>query len=65
VFAHDRVSIEIPGDINSLHQQQPHIALKWREETRWAFTEAIKAGYVVVGFTRENRVGRYLCARET
>ena len=62
-FAHERVSIEIPGDINSLHQQQPHVAQQWREETRWAFTEAIKAGYVVVGFTRENRVGRYLLCK--
>jgi predicted GNAT superfamily acetyltransferase len=54
------VSIEIPVDINSLQQQQPHTALQWREETRRAFMEAIKAGYAVVGFTRENDVGRYL-----
>lgn len=56
----DTVSIEIPGDINSLQQQEPRAALRWREETRRAFTEAIKAGYVVVGFTREINVGRYL-----
>ncbi|MEN3326937.1 MAG: hypothetical protein V7638_1744 [Acidobacteriota bacterium] len=50
------LSIAIPRDINSLPQQT---ALKWREETRAAFTDAIKAGYVVVGFTRENDVGKY------
>ena len=54
------LSIEIPGDINSVQQQEPGAALQWREETRRAFTEAIKAGYVVVGFTRENQIGRYL-----
>lgn len=56
----DTISIEIPGDINSLQQQEPRTAWKWREETRRVFTEAIKAGYVVVGFTRENNIGRYL-----
>lgn len=62
-FAGDDVSIEIPGDINSLQQQRPQTALKWREETRWAFAEAIAAGYVVVGFVREKRddqlIGKY------
>ncbi len=53
------ISIEIPGDINSVQQQQPRTALEWREKTRQAFTDAIKAGYVVVGFTRENDVGKY------
>jgi len=56
----DTISIEIPGDINSVQEQQPQTALQWREETRRAFTEAIKAGYVVVGFTRENQIGKYL-----
>jgi predicted GNAT superfamily acetyltransferase len=50
------ISIEIPGDINSVPQRT---ALEWREKTRRAFTEAIRAGYKVVGFTRENDVGRY------
>jgi predicted GNAT superfamily acetyltransferase len=59
----DSITIEIPGDINSLVQQQPQTAMKWREETRRAFMEAIKAGYVVVGFTRENDVGKYLLQR--
>ena len=54
------ISIEIPGDINSLQQHEPRTALRWREETRAAFTEAIGAGYKVVGFVRENRIGKYL-----
>lgn len=57
------ISIEVPGDINSLQQQDPRTALKWREETRAAFTEAIGAGYKVVGFVRENQVGKYLCRK--
>ncbi|HYV13741.1 MAG TPA: GNAT family N-acetyltransferase [Pyrinomonadaceae bacterium] len=54
------ISIEIPGDINSLPQQT---ALQWREETRAAFTEAIAKGYKVVGFTREKDIGRYVLRR--
>ena len=50
------ISIEIPGDINSVPQQT---ALEWREKTRAEFTEAIRAGYKVVGFIRENNIGRY------
>ena len=61
--SNDSITIEIPGDINSLVQQQPQTARKWREETRRAFMEGIKAGYVVVGFTRENDVGKYLLQR--
>jgi predicted GNAT superfamily acetyltransferase len=59
----DSITIEIPDDINSLQQQQPQAAMKWREQTRQAFTGAIDAGYVVVGFTRENDRGQYLLQR--
>jgi len=66
-LADDHASIEIPADINSLHQLKPETALCWREETRWAFTEAIKAGYVVDGFVRETRenqrLGKYLLTK--
>jgi predicted GNAT superfamily acetyltransferase len=66
-LADDHASIEIPADINSLHQLKPETASCWREETRWAFTEAIKTGYVVTGFvrsTRENqRLGKYLLVK--
>jgi predicted GNAT superfamily acetyltransferase len=60
-------SIEIPADINSLQEQKSEIALRWREETRWAFTEALKAGYTVAEFVRETRgeqrVGRYVLSK--
>jgi len=63
-LANEQASIEIPADINSLHQQKPGTALRWREDTRWAFTEAINAGYLVAGFVRETRekqrLGKYL-----
>jgi len=68
-LANDEASIEIPADINSLHQLKPETTLRWREDTRWAFTAAIKAGYVVAGFvrgTRENqRLGKYLLAKKS
>ena len=62
-------SIEIPSDINALQPQRTATALTWREDTRWAFTEALNAGYVVAGFVRETRgeqmIGRYLLKRGT
>jgi len=68
-LAADSASIEIPADINSLHQQKAGTALRWREDARWAFTQAIKAGYVVAGFVRETRekqlVGKYLLRKGT
>ncbi|HEU0252657.1 MAG TPA: GNAT family N-acetyltransferase [Pyrinomonadaceae bacterium] len=66
-LAHDQASIEIPADIDSLQQRDPETASRWRQETRWAFTEAIKAGYFVAGFTRatrgEKRIGAYLLGK--
>ena len=63
-LAHDYASIEIPANINALQQERLDTALRWREDTRWAFIEAIKAGYFVAGFVRETRdeqrIGRYL-----
>jgi chorismate synthase len=66
-LGHNYASIEIPASIDALLQQRPEIALKWREETRWAFTEAINAGYFVEAFTRETRgeqrIGKYLLSK--
>lgn len=60
-------AIEIPGNINQLQLESPAKALKWREETRWAFTEALKAGYLVAGFARakrgESQIGKYLLCK--
>ena len=47
----DHVAIEIPSNIDGLPRE---IALKWRAETRWAFTEALKAGYFVESFVRDH-----------
>lgn len=56
----DQVAIEIPANVDEL----PHeTALKWRAETRWAFTEALKAGYVVDSFVRAGRGGKYLLTK--
>lgn len=54
----DQAVIEIPADINELERQNRKVAVEWREATRWAFTEAINDGFVVVGFYRSERNGR-------
>lgn len=63
----DKLLIEIPGDINTVQQQNPELARGWRERTRRAFTEAIDDGYTVVDFYRETRgdekVGIYILGK--
>jgi predicted GNAT superfamily acetyltransferase len=65
----DRVAIEIPSNIDALQQRNRATALRWREETRWAFMEALKAGYFVESFARETRhdkpIGKYLLRKGT
>jgi predicted GNAT superfamily acetyltransferase len=56
----DQITIEIPADINALPLE---IALKWRAETRRAFTEALKAGYIVKSFVRNQQAGKYLLTK--
>lgn len=57
----DHAAIEIPSNIDALPRET---ALRWREDTRWAFTEALKAGYFVDAFVRETRgdkrIGKYI-----
>jgi predicted GNAT superfamily acetyltransferase len=59
--------IEIPADINSLQKREGQVALAWREATRWAFTEALSAGYLIEDFHRRSRdglqFGSYLLSR--
>jgi predicted GNAT superfamily acetyltransferase len=62
-LASESISIEIPADINSLQQADPQTASQWREATRRAFTEALRDGFIVVGFVREERIGKYLLSR--
>ena len=56
----DHVAIEIPSNIDELPRE---VALKWRAETRWAFTEVLKAGYFVESFVRDKQLGRYLLTK--
>ena len=49
-LAPEQVSIEIPTNINELEQTHYERARVWRVATRWAFTEALAAGYVVTDF---------------
>lgn len=55
-------SIEIPGNIGSLQQQDPALAARWRQATRLAFTGALASGYVVEEFYRRERNGQKLGA---
>jgi len=50
-----RIAIEIPSDIVSIEQKDPALAREWRDTTRWAFTEALKAGFFVAEFCRTVR----------
>ena len=59
-LSRDEALIEIPADLNVLEQRSRELASEWREATRWAFTEAIAAGYLVVDFCRQSRGGRQL-----
>ena len=66
-LSHEQALIEIPADINALERLSGGLAIEWRESTRWAFTEAIAAGYLVTDFYRqsrdEQRLGTYLLSR--
>jgi predicted GNAT superfamily acetyltransferase len=60
-LAQDHAVIEIPSNIDALPRET---GLRWREDTRWAFTEALKAGYFVDGFVRDKRLGKYILSRK-
>jgi predicted GNAT superfamily acetyltransferase len=66
-LARERVSIEIPGDILAVEQSDMPLAREWREATRWAFRESLKAGFFVSEFCRSIRgqqgPGAYLLER--
>ena len=54
-LARQRVSIEIPGEILDVERSDMGLAQEWRAATRWAFTEALKAGFYVAEFCRSIR----------
>ena len=49
-LARQRIAIEIPSDILAIECVDPALAREWRLATRWAFTEALKAGFFVAEF---------------
>ena len=54
-LARQRIAIQIPNDIGSVERKDPNLALEWRQATRWAFTEALQAGFFVAEFCRTVR----------
>jgi len=51
-LSRQRIAIEIPSDIGSIESVDLALAKSWRNETRWAFTEALKGGFFVAEFCR-------------
>ena len=68
-LARERVCIEIPGEILAVEHEDKGLAREWREATRWAFRESLKAGFFVAEFCRSIRgqqgPGAYLLQRGT
>jgi predicted GNAT superfamily acetyltransferase len=68
-LSRQRVSIEIPGDILAVERTDMGLAREWRDATRWAFRESVKAGFLVSEFCRSVRgqqgPGAYLLQRGT
>ncbi len=54
-LARQRVAIEIPSDMAAVERDDLTLAREWRTATRWAFTEALSAGYFVADFCRHVR----------
>jgi len=54
-LSRQRIAIEIPSDIADVERKDPNLAREWRQQTRWAFTEALQAGFLVAEFCRTVR----------
>ena len=67
LLGRQRAAIEIPGDIGRIERDNPALGREWRVATRSAFTEALKAGFIVTEFCRSIRgqqgPGAYLLER--
>jgi predicted GNAT superfamily acetyltransferase len=65
----ERISIEIPGDVMAIEAADIGLAREWRETTRWAFRESLKAGFFVAEYCRSIRgqqgPGSYLLQKGT
>jgi predicted GNAT superfamily acetyltransferase len=66
-LSRQRASIEIPGEILQVEHADMGLAREWRAATRWAFREALTAGFFVAEFCRSIRgqqgPGAYLLQR--
>jgi len=66
-LARQRIAIEIPGDMGRIERDEVTLAREWRQATRRAFTDSLKAGFVVKEFCRSIRgqqgPGAYLLER--
>src|SRR5258708_30811016 len=51
-LARQRIPIQIPSDIRTVEHKDPALAREWRVATRWAFTDALRAGFFVAEFAR-------------
>jgi predicted GNAT superfamily acetyltransferase len=54
-LSRQRIAIEIPSDIGYVERKDPGLAKEWRQQTRWAFTEALQAEFFVAEFCRTVR----------
>jgi predicted GNAT superfamily acetyltransferase len=67
-LARQRIAIEIPGDIGRIEREDIALGREWRQATRRAFTESVKAGFMVKEFCRSIRgqqgPGAYLLERQ-
>jgi predicted GNAT superfamily acetyltransferase len=54
-LSRQRIAIEIPSNIGHVERKDPALAREWRMQTRWAFTEALNAGFLVAEFCRTVR----------
>lgn len=52
------VVIEIPGNINELIIKDSELAIRWRDASRQAFTNALSGGFTVTEFYRSDKEGR-------
>jgi predicted GNAT superfamily acetyltransferase len=56
-LAAKKASVAIPNDIVALETRDSAVAWEWRLATRWAFTELMKAGFVVTDYHRGSGQG--------
>ena len=54
-LARQRIAIEIPGDMGRIETENEDLAREWRLATRSAFTESLRASFVVKEFVRSVR----------